>query len=82
MIIQSSLGEIELLPALPGQWPQGEINGVLTRCGVTVDLSWSEGRPEYANFTASRDTEFTLKYKDKEWPIELKKGQEQTWEMN
>jgi hypothetical protein len=82
MLIQSSANEIVLLPVLPEQWSEGNLKGVLTRCGVTVDLSWSEGRPEYANLTASRDTEFTLKYKDKEWPIELKKGQEKTWEMN
>jgi alpha-L-fucosidase 2 len=82
MLIQSTVDEIELLPALPAEWPDGEIKGALTRCGVTVNLNWSDGKPVNAELTASRDTEFTLKYKDKEWPIVLKNGQEQTWEVN
>jgi alpha-L-fucosidase 2 len=31
-----------LLPALPATWPQGSVRGITTRCGVTVDLSWSQ----------------------------------------
>jgi hypothetical protein len=82
MIVQSSADEIELLPALPHQWPEGEINGVLTRSGVAVDFIWKDAKPLIATFTASRDTKFNLKYKNKNWPIELKNGQLQKWEMN
>jgi len=36
---------IRLLPALPESWPDGRITGVHTRAGVSVDLTWSGGRP-------------------------------------
>jgi len=54
------------------------VKGVLTRCGVTVDLEWKDGKAVKATFGATRDTKFKLKYKDKEWPVELKKGRART----
>jgi alpha-L-fucosidase 2 len=45
MLVQSWGGELHLLPALPREWPRGEIRGVRARGGVTVDLAWSRGKP-------------------------------------
>jgi len=45
MLVQSWGGELHLLPALPREWPRGEIRGVRARGGVTVDLAWSGGKP-------------------------------------
>lgn len=40
-LIFSNSGELELLPALPGDWLKGELNGTAARCGVSVDtLAW------------------------------------------
>ncbi len=33
-------GLIKLLPALPTKWPTGQINGLLARGGVSVDIQW------------------------------------------
>jgi hypothetical protein len=82
MLIQSTTEQIELLPALPEEWPDGEIKGVLTRCGVTIDLEWKNGQPERASIKASRDTKFNLIYNDREWPIELKRGEKTIREMD
>jgi alpha-L-fucosidase 2 len=79
MIIQSSAAEIELLPALPAQWPKGEVKGVLTRCGVIVDLTWKEGKPVSAILKAERNTSFRLRYLDRTWRIKLAAGQKQNW---
>ncbi len=40
MLIQSTEDEIVLLPALPAEWSSGSIDGVRTRNGCTVGLSW------------------------------------------
>ncbi|HEX8552105.1 MAG TPA: glycoside hydrolase N-terminal domain-containing protein [Abditibacteriaceae bacterium] len=42
MLVRSRPEFLYLLPALPSAWPQGNVRGITTRCGVTVDLSWSE----------------------------------------
>jgi alpha-L-fucosidase 2 len=47
-LIQSSwkpdVTEIELLPALPKQWPVGSIMGVHVRGGAVVDMRWNGGK--------------------------------------
>ena len=42
MLVRSRPGFLRLLPALPSAWPNGIVQGITTRCGVTVDLTWSE----------------------------------------
>jgi len=41
MLVGSRPGFLHLLPALPSAWPAGRVCGLTTRCGVTVDFSWS-----------------------------------------
>lgn len=43
MLIQSHEGKIELLPALPEKWKNGELKGVLARGGFELSFSWKEG---------------------------------------
>jgi alpha-L-fucosidase 2 len=48
MLVQSHEGFIHLLPALPAEWPSGEISGLVARGGFVIDLKWSEGQLQSA----------------------------------
>ena len=39
-LVQSHTGKVELLPALPKEWKHGEIRGIKTRTGETINYKW------------------------------------------
>ncbi len=45
MLLRSREGGVDLLPALPAAWPEGEAHGLCGRGGVVVEhLEWADGR--------------------------------------
>jgi alpha-L-fucosidase 2 len=43
MLLQSHAGTIQVLPALPGAWPAGGVDGLRARGAVTVGATWRAG---------------------------------------
>jgi len=53
MLVQSHEGFIHLLPALPAEWPTGEIKGLVTRGGFVVDMKWENGKMTEATIVSN-----------------------------
>lgn len=52
MLVQSHLGEVHLLPALPNSWPSGYINGLKARGNFQVDICWEKHKLQTAKIVS------------------------------
>lgn len=62
MLIQSNVGYINLLPALPDVWPEGEANGLMARGNFEIDMKWSKGQVDTVTLTSNKGNEAVIQY--------------------
>lgn len=74
MLLQSHLGEIHLMPALPARWHSGEIKGLRARGGFTVDEKWSKGKLTVATIMPDISGEVKIRYGNKVVTKLVRKG--------
>ena len=75
MLLQSHAGEVELLPALPSEWKNGHIHGLMARGGFQVDIDWENGKLIQARIISRLGNQLKLSYAGKvtEMPTEIGK---------
>ena len=60
-LLQSTCGEIVLLPALPDEWSNGHIRGLRAKGGFGVDMEWKDGKLSTAVITSDLGGECRLR---------------------
>ncbi len=74
MLLQSHAGEIDLLPALPKQWPTGKVAGLRAKGNLEADIAWENGSLTEASIKAFADGETRIRYGDRMVHLQLEAG--------
>ncbi|RAJ87750.1 alpha-L-fucosidase 2 [Chitinophaga dinghuensis] len=79
-LLQSNDGMIELLPALPAAWKEGNISGIRARGGFEVSMAWKNNKLTKASLKSLSGEKVTVTYNGKKVQLQPAKGQTVTLE--
>lgn len=78
MLMQSHSGIIEFLPALPSEWKNGKIKGMLARGGFEVSFEWENNKIKQAIIKSKLNTKIKVKYNNNIQNLIFKAGETKT----
>ena len=73
MVLQSHLGTLDILPALPSAWKFGCLKGVKARGGLIMDVEWKNSRLVKAVITSPITQKYKVRYKGQVQTIKVVK---------
>lgn len=82
LFLQSHDDAIHLLPALPGELPNGQIKGFRARGAFEVDMEWKHGKLNAVTIKSINGEPCKLKYGNKEIEFETYEGEEYRFGSN
>lgn len=74
MLLQSHMGFIHLLPALPDAWAKGSVTGLRARGNFHVDIHWEGGKLQKAVIRSRSGEPCEVRYADKTLRFSTKAG--------
>lgn len=74
MLLQSHMGFLQLLPALPDAWKDGSVSGLCAKGGFEVSMTWKDGALTEAMIASNAGEPCTVHYAGKEVKFKTKKG--------
>ncbi|WP_455584723.1 glycoside hydrolase family 95 protein [Bacteroides sp.] len=74
MLLQSHMGFIQLLPALPDAWKEGSVSGICAKGNFEVSLSWQGNRLKEAVLLSKTGGPCTVKYNGQTLSFKTTKG--------
>lgn len=74
MLVQSQDREIQLLPSLPQQWPDGSLHGIRLKGAATMDIDWKNGKLVSATILSDKKGTYQISYKQKTTTIAVEAG--------
>ena len=74
MLLQSHLGFIQLLPALPDAWKDGLVKGLCARGNFQVNMKWADNELKEATIVSNSGGMCYVRYKNKTQSFRTVKG--------
>lgn len=74
MLLQSHMGFIQLLPALPDAWNEGSVSGLCAKGNFQVDIAWEQGALKEASILAKSGGPCEIKYGQASLKLKTVKG--------
>ena len=74
MLMQSHMGFIHLLPALPDAWKDGEVKGLCAKGNFEVNIRWKNGELEEVVILSKNGGICEIKYKHSSIKLKTTKG--------
>lgn len=74
MFLQSHTGRINLLPALPSQWGNSHITGLLARGNFEVSVYAKDGKLDFALIKSNKGGQCNLYYRGMETSVDTTPG--------